>query len=131
MAEENELALLDQIEDPELRAIIGKAPEVRQAIYEAMNYAVDSTALKSIRLMMNGPNVPDGVKKDLLLGWLEHRRKDRELTANISRGHVNADGITFNVSFATNAEVDNVKRARQVFGVDEAEDAEVGRDESE
>jgi hypothetical protein len=125
MAEDKELVPLDEIEDAELRKIVGTDPGVRQAIYEAMNYAVDSTALKSIRSMMNGPDVPDGVKKDLLLGWLEHRRKDREVTARLTSGR-SAEGITFNVSFATNAEVDNVKQARQVFGVEKAEDAETG-----
>jgi hypothetical protein len=124
MDEDKALVVLEQIEDPEIRKIVATDPEVKQAIYNAMNYAVDSTALKSIRSMMNGPDVPDGVKKDLLLGWLEHRRKDREVTHRLTSG-ATADGITFNVNFATDAEVSNVKRARQVFGVEAAEDAEV------
>lgn len=124
MDEDKALVVLEQIEDPEIRKIVATDPEVKQAIYNAMNYAVDSTALKSIRSMMNGPDVPDGVKKDLLLGWLEHRRKDREVTHRLTSG-ATGDAITFNVNFATDAEVSNVKRARQVFGVEAADDAEV------
>lgn len=126
MGEDKEIALLDQIDDEELREIIAKSPEVREAIHLAMNYAVDSTAMATVRRMMQDADVADGVKKDLLLGWLEHRRKDKELSGRLRNGGRSGEGITFNVSFATNAEVDGVKQARRVFGVDEVEDAETG-----
>lgn len=123
--DEREIALLDAIEDPELRKIVEKGAEVREMVAGAMSYAVDSTAMKSARQMMSSPDVPDGVKKDLILGWMEHRRKDKELRGKLASGNT-GEGVTFNVSFATNAEVDNMKRARKAFGVD---DAEVTRDE--
>ena len=114
----------DEIEDLELRKIITTRSEVREAIYQAMNYATDTTAFKTIRRMMETPDVPDGVKKDLLLGWLAHRRADRELHHKITSGRTGGE-ITFNVSFGTNEELKNVKDTRQAFGLDSAEDAEI------
>ncbi len=114
----------EEIEDPELRKIITTRAEVREAIYQAMGYATDTTAFKTIRRMMETPDTPDGVKKDLLLGWLAHRRADKELRHKIASGKTN-DGITFNVSFGTNEELKNVRETRQAFGLDSAEDADV------
>ena len=124
MDDETAVSLLDQIDDPEIREIITKSPEVREAIHQAMCYAVDSTAMNTVRGMMQDVDVADGVKKDLLLGWLDHRRKEKEVHLRLHGNGAGGEGITFNVSFATNAEVDNVKQARQVFGVDEEEKGE-------
>lgn len=127
MDEDKSLAVLDEIDDEEVREILSKSPEAREAIHAAINYAVDSTAMNVARRMLSDVNVPDGVKKDLLLGWLEHRRKDKELVARVKSGSM-SEGITFNFNVATDVEAKNVRQAREVFGVETVEDATVERE---
>ena len=123
MADDEEMDYLQEIDDPEVRDVVARPAELRQMVYEAMNQIVDSTAVQSARKMMTSPDVPDNIKRDVIFGWLAHRRQDRELMHKIASGK--SDGISFTFNVGTNQEVDNVRQIKSAFGVGEAEDAEV------
>lgn len=120
--ERNEL--LEYVDNDEVRALLEKPAEVRQMIYSAMNEMVDSTALSSARKLMSSPETPDRVKADFILGWLAHRRANKELMHKIASGDSGGISLTFNVG-GTDREEANVKRVRSAFGLgDKAEDAQ-------
>lgn len=127
MDEEKALAILEEVDDDEIREILRRSPEAREAIHAAMNYAVDSTAFAQARKMMQDADVPEGVRKDMILGWLEHRRKDKEVMGRLKSGNM-GENIVFNVSFGTDSEVKNVQDTRRAFGLENAEDATVERE---
>jgi hypothetical protein len=128
MDEEESVELVEQVENDEVRKVLKKPAELRQAVYEAMGEIVDSTALQTARRLMSGPDVQDSIKRDMVLGWLAHRRANKELMHKISSG--DSGGISFTFNMGTDAEVENVRRVRNAFGVSgEAEDAEVRRDD--
>lgn len=128
--EANEVSLseiLAEVDDPQLREVISKSANARMAIYKAMEYVLDSTAMSSAKRLMTSPDVPDTIKRDMILGWLSHRRNDRELAHRMTGSQQgNAISFTFNMNAQ---EGNNVERARKAFGiVDEVEDAAISHD---
>jgi len=126
MADDEKMDYLQEIEDDEVREVVRQTPELRQVVYEAMSQIVDSTAVQTARKMMTSSDVADNIKRDVIFGWLAHRRNDRELMHKISSGK--SDGISFTFNVGTNQEVDNVKQVKSAFGISEAEDAETATD---
>ena len=120
--------ILEEVDDPQLREVLQKSPEARQAIYKSMQYVLDSSAMSAARRLMTSADVPDAIKRDMVIGWLAHRRNDREIEHRLSGGGAAGNAITFTFNM-NGQEGDNVKRVREAFGVAEAEDAVVSDDE--
>lgn len=130
MAEEEGMELVqavEEIEDDEVREYLKKPEELRRIVAQTKSALVDHTALQTARMLMSSPDTPEGVKRDMVVEWLKHRRAERELTHKIQSGQ--PDGINFNFTFGTNAEVDNIRQVKSAFGVDDAEDVEGTYDE--
>ena len=116
------LEAVENLEDGEIKELILSNPRVKQAVYNAMSQIVDSTAMQTARHLMSSSSVADNIKRDMVIGWLAHKRQERELVHKIESGR--QDGISFTFNLGTNAEVESVRRTKQAFGISEAADAE-------
>jgi hypothetical protein len=103
----------------EIKDLVAMDPAERQAVIEAMAHRADATSIKTlVHLMENAES--ERIRTDAALGWQASRRALAELRLRLE-GKTSGAGVTLNVFAGSNAEVENVRRVRAAFGVQDAE----------